>query len=392
MHGGVSLAETRADVPATGRVQFARHPYRRIPVRRKRRHGAALVPFPDRHDVPERPGQSRALIATLLADDPVAAEAAAARLAIIGRASVRPVLEALRAATPVQAVRLLSVLERIGDPLALPALTTASDDSNVEVAEAAIAALSSLLTSPRHAAATEALDRLTAVTLDRARPATVRRAAFEALATLDLEAVALVRAQLLADEDEHLRAAARTTGTADAAAPAVAAGDTSAREIIGAAAEGHLPADPEVLRQALAASDDVPLADLHRVVQRLRDEERRAPGTAAGWQVARASVHQALAGRGSRLAVYDLRETIAQLGAATPVGVLSALQAVGDAAALDAIADAWMATGDRWFRGKLAATFAAIVRRESLTRRHAAVRKLAQRAPAAVDALWPARQ
>lgn len=342
--------------------------------------------------MPERPGQSRALIATLLADDPVAAEAATARLAIIGRASVRPVLEALHDASPGQSVRLLSVLERIGDPLGLPALTMALADAHVEVAEAAVAALSSLLASPRHAAATEALDRLTSVTLDRARPASVRRAALEALSTLDLEAVALVRAQLLGDEDEEIRAAARAAVAPQAASPVAAPAPAPASDVVQAAAEGRLPAEPEVLRQALAASDAVSLAELHRVILRLREEERRVPEAAAGWQVARAAAHQALAARGSRLAVYDLRETIGQLGAATPVGVLSALQAVGDVAALDAIVDAWTATGDAWFRGQLAATFAAIVRRETLTRRHGAIRKLAQRAPDAVDALWPPRQ
>lgn len=331
------------------------------------------------------------MIATLLADDPVAAEAATARLAIIGRASVRPVLEALRDASPAQSVRLLSVLERIGDPLGLPALTTALASDHVEVAEAAVAALSSLLASPRHAAATDALDRLTSVTLDRARPASVRRAALDALSTLDLEAVALVRAQLLGDEDEEIRAAARQGGMPQSAGPAAPA-PSPAAEIVQAAAEGRLPPDPEVLRQALAASDAVSLADLHRVVLRLREEERRMPDAAAGWQVARGAAHQALAARGSRLAVYDLRETIGQLGAATPVGILSALQAVGDVTALDAIADAWNASGDTWFRGQLAATFAAIVRREALTRRHGAIRKLTQRAPDAVDALWPPRQ
>lgn len=342
--------------------------------------------------MPERPGQSRALIATLLADDPVAAEAAAARLAIIGRASVRPVLDALREASPGQSVRLLSVLERVADPLALPALAAALDSAHVDVAEGAVAALSSLLTSPRHAAATDALDRLTAVTLDRTRPGRVRRAALDALSTLDLEAVALVRAQLLGDDDHEIREAARTAGPLQVASTPTGADAASATDVVRRAADGRLPSDPDVLRQALAASDEVSLADLHRVVQRLRDEERRAPAAAAGWQVARAAAHLALAARGSRLAVYDLRETIGQLGAATPVGVLSALQAVGDGASLDAIVDAWMATGDTWFRGQLAATFAAIVRRESLSRRHAVVRRLSQRAPDAVDALWPARQ
>jgi hypothetical protein len=111
---------------------------------------------------------------------------------------------------------------------------------------------------------------------------------------------------------------------------------------------------------------------------------------AVQWRTVRASVHQALAARNSRLAVYDLRETIERLGAATPVGILSALQHVGDLPALESLADAWARDADEWFRTQLATAFAAIVTREGVTRRHAVIRKIAQRAPDALAALWPA--
>ncbi len=347
--------------------------------------------------MPERPGQSRTLIATLLEDDPVAAEAAAARLAILGRPSVRNLVLALPGASTLQAVRVLGVLERLGDPLALPALAQAVADPRAEVAEAGVAAMAALLTTPRSAVAATALDHVATAALDSSRARQVRLAALRALVGLDLDVVASLRAQLLTDADEQVRAAAEA-GSSDApggdawhAAGPSAAGASPATIVLAAAA-GTFPADPDDLRQALAgAGGDVPLVDLHRVIQRLREVERLSPAAEA-WRGARAAAHQALATRGSRLAVYDLRETVRELGATTPVGVLSALQAVGDTASLDAILEAWVAGDDSWFRGQLAAAFAAIVHREALTRRHGAVRRLAQRAPEALAALWPKRQ
>lgn len=341
--------------------------------------------------MPDRPGQSRALIATLLGDDPIAAEGAAARLVILGRPAVRNLVLALHDAPAAHVVRLLGVLERLGDPLAQHALIGALADRREDVAAAAAGALGVLLASDRTTVATAALDHLTAVTLDTARPRALRLAALEALGSHDPDVVAPVRAQLLSDADEAIRAAAR--GTDRVSAPEDVrthpVGPLSPAAIVEAAASGTLPADAELLRQALSAPVEFPLPDLHRVVQHLVAAERAHPEMASGWRMARAAAHQALAGRHSRLAVYDLRETIVKLGAATPVGFLSALHAVGDTASLDAIVDAWSASDDGWFKGQLSGAFAAIVQREGLTRRHGAIRKLSHRAPAMVQALWP---
>ena len=67
---------------------------------------------------------------------------------------------------------------------------------------------------------------------------------------------------------------------------------------------------------------------------------------------------------------------------------LSALQQVGDASVLDAVADAWQASADPWFKGQLVAIFRAVVEREKLTKRHAAAKKIAARAPDTFAALW----
>lgn len=381
------------------------------------------APQPDVHpndNAPARPGESRLLVADLLGDDPVAAETAAARLAILGRPSVRALVGALEAATAPQRVRLIGVLERLGDAAALPALATAVTHEDADTAEAAVGALAALLQAPKASVSAAALDHLTAATLDRGRPSAVRVAALRALGTVDLEAVSLVRAQLLSDPDATVRAlAARgdmaaTSGdgngdgeSAPDASPvtddrragaAPGAPDTTrdapeAGRSIAAAIAGRLPDDPETLRRALAHAGEVSLGDLHRLVVVLREAERGGDAPqAAGWLSCRAAAHQALASRGSRLAVYDLRDALEALGPRTPVGMLSALRDVGDAASLDAVAEAWTGHDDGWFRQQLASVTAAIVARDGLTRRHAVARRLAQRWPAAVAALWPAPQ
>ena len=104
-----------------------------------------------------------------------------------------------------------------------------------------------------------------------------------------------------------------------------------------------------MLRQAIATHGaTAPLTVLHRVIERVRAREAGvAADEADAWRVVRAATHLALAMRGSRLAVYDLRESVEALGSQTPVGMLSALQQVGDASVLDAVADAWAGSTER---------------------------------------------
>ena len=111
---------------------------------------------------------------------------------------------------------------------------------------------------------------------------------------------------------------------------------------------------------------------------------------AAGFfAAARAAAHLVLARRRSRIALFDLRETVQ--GAKEPLAMefLAALEAIGDASCVDALAKAFASTPDRWWRGHLAQAFRAIVRREKLTRRHAAVKRLEARDPLLLKELWP---
>ena len=112
-----------------------------------------------------------------------------------------------------------------------------------------------------------------------------------------------------------------------------------------------------------------------------------APDRAA-WTNVRAAAHAAVADRGSRIALYDLRESLETAKTPLPVEFLKALALVGDASCLEAIAAAHAATGDAWWRGHLANTFQEIVTRERLTRGHAALRRVKKRWPGAVEELW----
>jgi len=342
--------------------------------------------------VPSRPGQSKNLLDELLAgDDPVAVEAAIARLAIIGRPALRQVVQRLADTDTSHQPRLLRVLERIGDPGTLGVIRPLLTHAEPEVAVAAVDAMGALLDARDTIVAATALDALTGTLLDTSRDDAVRLRAFEAIgnagdrsATYDADVIEPLRAQLRRDASATLRSAV-STPDANASAADVAPGDQ-----LEAAANGDLPAAPEVLRQAIATHGaEAPLTVLHKVIERVRVREAAvAADELDAWRVVRATTHLALATRGSRLAIYDLRESVEALGSQTPVGMLSALQQVGDVSVLEALADAHAATTNAWFRNQLVTIFRAIVAREKITKRHTAIKKLAARLPESVGELW----
>jgi phosphoserine phosphatase len=174
-----------------------------------------------------------------------------------------------------------------------------------------------------------------------------------------------------------------------------------ASAILAAAARGTLPENPEALKRAtVAAAATAPLSDLRQAIDVLRDREASlTPAARGGWTLARAAVHAALARRGSRLAVFDLRETLVEAGVTVPVEFVAALAAVGDASCLEVIAAAFELASrgegrDEWWRRHLVDAFQAIVARERLTRRHAVIKRIEKRWPAAARTLSanPARQ
>ena len=126
-----------------------------------------------------------------------------------------------------------------------------------------------------------------------------------------------------------------------------------------------------------------PLTALHTLVDAIRTREAVAGEQAPEWTALRGSVHQALAVRGSRVALYDLRESLATSTTALPVSFLSAIHTVGDSSCLEPLAQACAraAASEEWWRQQLASAFRAIMLRQKLTWRSAVVKKIVTRWP-----------
>ena len=98
------------------------------------------------------------------------------------------------------------------------------------------------------------------------------------------------------------------------------------------------------------------------------------------WRLVRGALHQTLALRGSRVALYDLREALQDTEGALPTSFLAALHVVGDQTCLEPLAGAYaMSNGDERWKVQLAAAYRAIARREKITRRHPIARRISAR-------------
>ena len=318
----------------------------------------------------------RQLIAALGADDEVARESAVARLAVFGERAVEHLIQEFPEATGRARAAMLRALEGAADPRGLPLAQTALEDGSAAVQIAAIGAVRALLTSPRPEVSRQALDALVTVALDRSRIAMVRIAAYEALRDLPADVRDPIRKLLSADPDPDVSS---RTGASPPRQE-----DSAWRDAVA----GRLPASPDQLKAALAAvRSTARLTDLQRVVDLLRSHEQREGDRARReeWRALRGAVHQALAARNSRLALYDLRDSMLDTDR-LPVTFLAALEEIGDATCLEPLAAAYdtsSRSSDTWWREHVATAFRAIVQREGLTRRHAAVKRAMSRWPAA---------
>jgi hypothetical protein len=320
--------------------------------------------------------QIDALIADLSAGSAVARETAVARLTLLGGRAVERLIAAAASADRADArAGAWRALEAIGDARALkPALALLGAPDGDPAVGAAAAGVARAHLRGAHGAA--ALDRLATVLLDRARHEAVRLAALRALGDLEPKTIAPILASLAGDPSEAICAEAALSKRA-------AGGLEEPAALVRRAAESGLPDDPAALRHALSRSGDaVPLPLLLKIVERVRDREASEPrGTRDQWRLARAAAHVALASRGSRLAVYDLRESLDAATAPLPGEFLTALSMVGDASCVEPIAGAHAKAKDAWWREHLARAFRDIVARERLTKRHAAIRRAEKRWP-----------
>ena len=329
------------------------------------------------------------LLVDLTSGDPVRCDGAVARLTVIGPRAVQRLLGvgADHRATASTRVAAFRALEAIGDPRALGTALLAITETDTGVATAAIRVARTFLNAPKGVGV---LDRLTAVAVDPLRPAAVRIEAIRALGALDPATVKPLLALLGRDPDPAVAVVATGAG-----ARAKNTRQVDPNELLQDAARSGLPDDASLVRRALVgAGGEAPLTTLHQIVERARIREGAETRQArVAWTGVRAAAHVALAQRGSRLALYDLRETIESAKGPVAVEFLAALTAIGDPACLEPLATAYaqatvegVAREDWWHRS-LADAFAAIVEREGITRRHVVAKKVDKRWPGLFDAL-----
>jgi hypothetical protein len=329
--------------------------------------------------------QIDALIADLGAASTVMRETAVARLTLLGgRATDRLIAAAQDGGSADGQAAAWRALEGIGDARALePALAALAQPHLAPAVGAAAAGIARLHLRGAHGA--RAVDRLASVLLDRARHETVRLAALRALQELDPATIAPITASLADDPSAAIRAETSITG------PFAPNGEVDSATVLARAADGTLPDDPGALRQALSREGaDLSLPRLLRIVEHVREREGAEPARMRDeWRLARAAAHVALAGRKSRLALYDLRESLDGAKTPLPVEFLAALSMIGDASCLESIIAARTRARDAWWRAHLADAFRTIVVREKLTRRHAVVKRIEKRSPEALRDVWP---
>jgi hypothetical protein len=325
------------------------------------------------------------LIAELSSDDALRRETAVARLALAGARAV-PHLTALasdQTAPPAARVAAFGALE--ASAASAHAVAAAAAGAAAEAEEVAVAAIDCLARAAHGggSAATAAFDRLAAIALDSTEGVSRRLAALGGLDGLPDRHVKPVFEALRADPASRVvaRVLRRQAGLL-----------LPLEDLI----ERGIPDDPALVAALVRDdADDTRVTALRRLVDLVRDRERHRPDeTRARWMAVRGQVHQHLASRSSRIALYDLRDALERMRGPIPVGFLAAAATIGDASCLEPIAAAWLKTPpeERWWRDHLEDAFGAIVKREGISRRHPRLRALLTKAPAAAPLVALARK
>lgn len=314
------------------------------------------------------------LIARLDATSDIEREAAIARLAIIGRRASEHLLSLLGTLSSRARAAALVALDRASEPRAFEPARLYLKDPDEPVAIAAIGVVRSWVNADETSVATAALDALVDLTMDSDLSKTVRLAALEALE--GTSAFALVRDRLSENSDATFQVELATESNRPAA-------------MLERAAEGAIPEDPSTLKDALASAGATsPLATLHRLIEVIKQREE-ASGRRNEWMAVRGAVHQTLAARGSTVALYDLRETFLTATTPLPLAFVSAIAEIGDSGCLEPLAASFerSASKDDWWARHAADAFQAVVRRGHITKRHAAMRRIAARWPGLLERL-----
>lgn len=284
-----------------------------------------------------------------------------ARLIILGgRAVGRLVAEFDASRDRALQLAILRILETSGDARTLPVARTAMEAGG-DLAVSGVTILRELLSNGTAAIQAGALDLLLSAASSDRFERRVRVAAAQALdkAPDDVRTAVHARLPPPASEDDALW---------------------------DDAIEGHLPDDPDRLREVAAAhATAAPLPVLRRLIDGVRQREMSEPSAARreGLRRLRGALHQAVAMRGSRVALYDLRETFEGTAEPLPSSFLAALQIVGDESCMEALAAAYCRAPEqqRQWRQQLVGAFQEVARRERLTRKHSAVRRALAKSP-----------
>ena len=302
--------------------------------------------------VPSRSREIQERVAELASTSPGVRESAIARLTLLGERAVQPLIETLRAGSPVARLGAIKVLEQLNAPRALPALLGQLTAVESEIVAAAAAAIAGLGGAKAVGPLSKALGH---------EDAQARAAAADALAKLFATGVEealepLVGTLLDGKADERLRRIAER-------------------------ALSRLPArELRAIRARINNSPPAPLpptatiTSLHRELQGVSD-------TAAAIRL-----HQALAERGSRIALYDLRERLEARPAKSAEALLDIAARIGDASLVASIVS--LAADRTALTAACADALAAIVSREKLRRTHRLVKAVRPEHRAILDGLW----
>jgi hypothetical protein len=317
------------------------------------------------------------LVAELSSAEAPRRDAAMARLRVIGvRAVSRLVMLADDAgASEDSRVAALQTLESVADARGTTVALGLVEAESDALAVAAAAVLGRALRGTGRTA-TRALDRLSAIALDAGVGVERRLAALAALDNLPPRQLRPIYEALA--RDPASRVVARVTRQQ-------AGVMTPLDELI----DAGLPDDPALVAAIVREdADSTRVTVLRRAVDAVRDKAKAGQaGRGPEWMEIRGQLHQALATKQSRLALYDLRDALAEGHATLPIGFLAAADAIGDTGCLEPLAKAWAAAGaagsDRWWRDHLADVFSTIVTREGMTRRHPELVRILSRWPSA---------
>ena len=287
-----------------------------------------------------RPSEVDRLIADLASSDPIRRDASVARLRVLGPRAFTRLAKFIESPVPSSARALaISALDGLDDPHAIDVAFAALSATDIDTV---VAALNVLRAWVPQESGTRLLEAITAIAVDRERDARVRVAALDALSDLPDDLVRPIREQ----------------------APPPEAG--------GPALDNPVAARDWVEAHGARAT----LATLHDAIKSFREAESRAEtsGEKNEWLRARGVAHSTLALRGSRLALYDARETFGTAKAPLPPGFIETIANLGDANCLEPLARAWSATRDATWRAQLSEAARRIVTRSKLGGRNAVVK------------------